>query len=126
VAGRRPVDVERLAAIAAKLGPRGDYAVDGRRLPPANQALLDAALAGAHLNAGNLVEAERDARRAVDFFATTDFITFHADSALILGEVLRATGRRAEAETVFQRALDLYRQKGSLVGAKTAAARLAS
>jgi hypothetical protein len=35
-------------------------------------------------------------------------------------------GRREEAEAVFQRALDLYGQKGSLVGVKKAAARLES
>jgi hypothetical protein len=57
---------------------------------------------------------------------TTDFITVHADSSLILGDVLRAAGRRADADAAFQQALDLYRQKGSLVGAKAAATRLAS
>ncbi|MEA2673514.1 MAG: hypothetical protein QOI92_706 [Chloroflexota bacterium] len=83
-------------------------------------------MAGAHLSAGRLMEAERDARSAVEFFATTDFITFHADSALILGDVLRAAGRHAEAHGAFQRALDLYEGKGSLVSMETAAARLAS
>ncbi len=52
-------------------------------------------MAAAHLAAGRLAEAERDARSAVDYFATTDFITFHANSALILGDVLRAAGRRS-------------------------------
>jgi class 3 adenylate cyclase/tetratricopeptide (TPR) repeat protein len=113
VACQRPVDVERLAGMAAV--KRGSA-----------RALLEAAMAGAHLSAGSLVEAERDARSAVGFFATTDFITFHADSALILGDVLRAAGRRAEADAAFQQALDLYGQKGSLVSVKTAAARLAS
>jgi tetratricopeptide (TPR) repeat protein len=112
VAAGRPVDVERLAGMAsAKHGhPR---------------ALLKAAIAGAHLNAGRLAEAERDARSAVDYFATTDFITFHANSSLILGDVLRAAGRRVEADAAFQTALDLYGQKGSLVSVETAAARLA-
>ncbi len=112
VAVGREVDVERLARIAA--GQHGS-----------GRALLQAAIASAHLNAGRLAEAERDARSAVGYFSTTDFITFHAESALILGDILRATGRRAEADAAFQRALDLYRQKGSLVGMKTAAARLA-
>ena len=77
----------------------------------------------AHLVAGRLTEAERDARSAVDYFATTDFITFHANSALILGDVLRAAGRPTEADASFQQALDLYQRKGSLVGMRVAAAR---
>jgi class 3 adenylate cyclase/tetratricopeptide (TPR) repeat protein len=113
VAAGRPVDVERLAGMAA--GVRG-Y----------RRAILEAAVAEAHLNRGRLVEAERDARSAVDFYATTDFITFHAQSALILGDVLRTADRPEEAEAAFQQALDLYRQKGNLVGERQALARLAA
>jgi len=113
VAAGRPVDVERLAGMAAAKHRHA-------------RALLEAATAGAHLDAGRLAEAERDARSAVDYYATTDFITFHANSSLILGDVLRAAGRRAEADAAFQTALDLYGQKGSLVSVKLAAARLAS
>jgi tetratricopeptide (TPR) repeat protein len=108
-----PVDVERLADMTA-----------GRA--PETRALLETAMAAAHLAAGRLSEAERDARSAVDYFATTDFITFHANSAVILGDVLRAAGRRSEANASYQQALDLYGQKGSLVSVQTAAARLAS
>ena len=107
-----PVDGERLAGLATTTD----------RAP---RALLKAAIAAAHLNAGSLVEAERDARSAVEYFATTDFVTFHADSVLILGDVLRSAGRTSEADAAFQQALDLYRQKGSLVSGEIAAARLA-
>ncbi len=79
------------------------------------QALLEIAMAAALLKAGRVHEAERDARSAVEYFATTDMITFHGNSAMILGDVLRAAGRRAEADAAFQTALDLYGQKGSLV-----------
>jgi class 3 adenylate cyclase/tetratricopeptide (TPR) repeat protein len=113
VAAGLPVDVERLAGLAAAVS-------DTRR------ALLEAAMAGAHLNAGRLAEAERDARSAVDFYTGTDFINFHAQTALILGDVLRASGRGEEAGTTFQQALDLYRQKGNLVGERDALARLAA
>lgn len=125
VAGGRPVDMERLAGVAAHWSPVV-VGLRGFGQRGSSRALLEAAMAGAHLSAGRLVEAERDARSAVEFFATTDFITFHADSALILGDVLRAAGRRAEADAEFQRTLDLYRQKGNIVGVKTAEARLAS
>jgi tetratricopeptide (TPR) repeat protein len=74
---------------------------------------------------GNLDEAEAHARAAVEAFTTTDFILFHANALLTLGDVLRSAGRTSEADAAFQQALDLYRQKGSLVGVKTAAARLA-
>src|SRR5439155_25433507 len=113
VGAGRTVDVERLAGMAA-----------GKRHQ--RRALLEAAMAAAHLSAGRLVEAERDARSAVDFYATTDFINFHALSALILGDVLRAAGRREEADAAFGQALDLYRQKGNLVGEREAIARLAT
>ena len=112
VASGRPVDVARLAAMAA-----------GERAAP--RAMLDGARAAALVKTGSLVEAERAARAAVDFFATTDFLTWHADTALILGDVQRSAGRHAGADAAFRQALDLYRRKGSLVGERTAMARLA-
>ena len=82
-------------------------------------------MAAAELAYGRLPAAEREARAAVDYFATTDFITFHAQSALILGDVLRASGQSSDAQASFQQALDLYRQKGNLIGIAIAEARLA-
>ncbi len=106
-----PVDGERLARLAAT-----DDRVGG--------ALLEAAMAAGHLQAGALADAERHARSAVGYLATTDFISFHADGALVLGDTLRAAGRRPDADESFRQALDLYERKGNLVGAKAAAARL--
>jgi hypothetical protein len=125
VAAGQPVDVDRLAGMVANWSPVvvGLRGFGQRGLA---RALLDAAMAGAYLSAGSRVEAERDARSAVGFLETTDFITVHADSTLILGDVLRASGRRAEADAAFRQGRDLYRQKGSLVGERAAAARLAS
>jgi predicted negative regulator of RcsB-dependent stress response len=113
VAADQPVDVDRLAGLAATRS--------GSTL-----ALLDTALAAAHLRDGALEEAERDARSSIEFFATTDFLTFHANSAVVLGDVLRAAGRTAEAVAAFQLAKDLYEQKGSRVSVELVAARLAS
>jgi hypothetical protein len=45
--------------------------------------------------------------------------------ALIPGDILRAACHRDDADGVFQRALGLFRQKGSIVGVRIAAARLA-
>ena len=69
-------------------------------------------MAAAQLAAGRLPEAERDAHSAVDYFATTDMITFHANSALILGDVLRAEGRSSEAKAAYEQARDLYTPQG--------------
>ena len=74
---------------------------------------------------GNVVEAETQARAVVEAFMPTDLVTFHGDALLTLGDVLRSAGRSSEADAAFQEALDLYRQKGSLVGVARATARLA-
>jgi class 3 adenylate cyclase/tetratricopeptide (TPR) repeat protein len=113
VACRQPVDIAGLVAMA-----------DEERRE--TRALLQSAIAGAQLNASALAEAEQNARGAVDFFSATDQITFHANAELILGDVLRAAGRRDEADAAFRSALDLYGQKGSIVGERNALARLAS
>ena len=106
------VDVDRLTGIAAKA--TGWFRANPLRV----LALVRAA-------SGNLDEAEAHARAAVEALTTTDFITFHADALLTLGDVLRSAGRTTEADAAFQQALDLYRQKGSLVSVEIAAARLA-
>jgi class 3 adenylate cyclase/tetratricopeptide (TPR) repeat protein len=113
VAAGQPVDVDRLAGLAATRSG-------------SDVALLDTALAAAHLRDGALEEAERHARRSTEFFATTDFLTFHANSAVILGDVLQATGRRPEAIVAFQLAKGLYERKGSRVSVELVEARLAS
>jgi predicted ATPase len=75
--------------------------------------------------AGDMDEAEAQARAAVEALATTDMIVFHAEAVVTLGDVLRAAGRASEADAAFRQALDLYRQKGSLAGVDAVEARLA-
>ena len=108
----RAVDLDRLNEIAAK--------VTG--WPKANRLQV---VALANAAAGDLDEAEVQARAAVEALAITDLVIFHADAMLTLGDVLRSAGRTSEADAAFQQALDLYRQKGSLVSVRTAEARLA-
>ena len=50
----------------------------------------------------------------------TDMVTFHADALLDLAEVLRLTGRFAEAIGVLDEAVGLYEQKGNTVSAGNA------
>jgi tetratricopeptide (TPR) repeat protein len=105
-------DIDRLIQIAAEA--TGWYRANRLRV-----------LALARAAAGDLATAEADARAAVEAFTTTDFITFHADALLTLGDVLRSAGRGVEAGEAYQQALALYQQKGSLVGAGIAQGRLA-
>jgi tetratricopeptide (TPR) repeat protein len=106
------VDVDRLTEIAAKR--TGWLRANWLRV-----------IALARAASGDLDEAEAHARAAVEAFTTTDFIPFRADALLTLGDVLRSAGRTSDADAAFQEALDLYRQKGSLVSVEIAAARLA-
>ena len=112
VALRHPVDLERLARAAG--GHTGWI-----------HATFQLAAAAAEVKAGHLEEALHLATTAVDVLGATDFVSFHADATVVLGDVHVAAGRSAEAESVFQAALDLYRRKGNVVGERTAAARLA-
>ena len=117
-----------LARSQAALGL--DVAIERLAIEAAGQsgwrrAVIYAAMARAEVNAGNLAAAERHARSAVEILATTEVITWHAEARVVLGDVLRAAGRRDEADAAFRQALDLYHQKGSIVGERTAAARLA-
>jgi len=109
----QPVDIDQLAGMVA-----GSYV--------STQALLHTALGAALLAADRVGEAEHNARAAVDYFATTDMTTFHANSSLVLGDVLRASGRRVDAEQYYRQALDLYRTKGSLVSVAAAETRLSA
>jgi class 3 adenylate cyclase/tetratricopeptide (TPR) repeat protein len=107
------VDMDRLAEMAT--------------VKDANtRGLLAMAMAAGSLRAGQLGEAEHHARSAVDHFATTDCLTFHAEAAVILGDVLATDHRSDEAHGAFELAEQLFSQKGSVVGARLAAARLAS
>jgi hypothetical protein len=52
-------------------------------------------------------------------------ITFHGNSAMVLGDILRAAGREPEAKAAYGDARDLYARKGSAVSVAAAEARLA-
>ena len=112
IARGRAVDVDRLTEIAAN--ETGWIRATRLRVVALARAM-----------AGDLDEAETQARAAVEAFTSTDFLTFHADALLTLGDVLRTAGRRPEADAAFHEALDLFGRKGSIVGVRVAEARLA-
>jgi class 3 adenylate cyclase/tetratricopeptide (TPR) repeat protein len=69
---------------------------------------------------GELEEAERLARDAVNRSQQTDFLNWRGDVLLDLAEVLRAAGKHDEARTAVEQALALYEQKGNVVSANAA------
>jgi class 3 adenylate cyclase/tetratricopeptide (TPR) repeat protein len=75
---------------------------------------------------GDVAQAERLAREAVDQAARTDHLEEHAEALMTLAEVLRRAGRAAEGEPALREALRLCRRKGSTVMARRAEAALAA
>ena len=67
---------------------------------------------------GNHREAEELARSAAALFAQTDLLSLRADTLLELSHVLAAAGQIADAHSAATEALDLYRLKGNLPGAR--------
>jgi class 3 adenylate cyclase/tetratricopeptide (TPR) repeat protein len=73
---------------------------------------------------GELDDAERMIREAVNLSEQTDFPNMRADTLGYLAEVLALAGRVDDAATVLERAIEIYEAKGNLVGAARAADRL--
>ena len=74
---------------------------------------------------GFSADAEALARDAVSLADETDDLNMRAETHVALAEVLRASGRAAEAAGDLTRALSLYTAKGNVAGAGEAARRLA-
>ena len=67
---------------------------------------------------GRHTEAVELASAAVALAAQTDFLSQHADALLDLAHATAVVGRVGEAERAVTHALELYRRKGSLPGAR--------
>jgi tetratricopeptide (TPR) repeat protein len=74
---------------------------------------------------GELDEARRLGRDAVEFAATSDFLLAHADALSDLGEVYEVAGERQEAIRALEGAIELYERKGNVLMANASRARLA-
>ena len=66
---------------------------------------------------GDLREAERQAREAVEFFEETDSPMLKAEAYRIRAEVLRLGGRQEEAAEAIRQALVLEEQRGATLAA---------
>jgi class 3 adenylate cyclase/tetratricopeptide (TPR) repeat protein len=74
---------------------------------------------------GELEEAERLAREAVEIVMQTDYLDAAGDAQVALADVLEAAGRSEEARDVWRDALDLYARKGATVRVEQVRERLA-
>jgi tetratricopeptide (TPR) repeat protein len=73
---------------------------------------------------GDAQQAQRLAQEAVELAGQTDYLDLHALTLLDQAEVLRLTGRDADAVAVVRKALHLFEQKGNIVMARRANALL--
>jgi len=73
---------------------------------------------------GRADDAEALARQAVELGRQSDYLNAHADALMDLAEVLALARRSADAADAVADALRLFEQKGNLVAAERARARL--
>jgi tetratricopeptide (TPR) repeat protein len=71
-------------------------------------------------------EALRLLDQAMPLVEETDYLTMRADAFAIRGLVLRRAGRPAEARAAFERAIDLFEQKGAVPASELVRADLAA
>src|SRR5262249_54166962 len=69
------------------------------------------------LSRGSLSEAEDRAKQALAAIADWDQPNFKGDSLVLLADILATAGRRDEAISAYEEALELYEQKENLVAA---------
>ena len=74
---------------------------------------------------GEHEEAEALARAAVERIRPTEFLDLRSDAIVHLAEVLIASGRTSDARAALHQAIDGYRRKGNLAGARRVRERLA-
>jgi class 3 adenylate cyclase/tetratricopeptide (TPR) repeat protein len=110
-------EAEPLAARARELGDPADILT--QTLWRHTEAVLQS-------HGGEFAEAERLAREALGFAETTDGLRLQGDSFAVLAEVLDAAGRREEAITALQEALDRFERKGIVPRVRRVRERLAA
>jgi tetratricopeptide (TPR) repeat protein len=129
-----PVLATRAAELADAICEQGRYDEAQGWIRVARESAgnddLDAAFVTRYVEAkvlarlGAVDEAEVSARAALDVVARTDALNRHGDALLALAEILRLRWREDDANTRIREALHLYEQKGNVVSASRAKARL--
>ncbi len=108
-------EAERFAAVSGEAAAPDDLAT---------QVSLGSSRARILAARGLLADAERAAQEAVELAEATDDLNSRADTLLDQAEVLRLAGSTDRAAASAERALELYEQKGNVVGAGLARRRL--
>jgi class 3 adenylate cyclase/tetratricopeptide (TPR) repeat protein len=75
---------------------------------------------------GQLAEAERLSREALEIISATDAVVLHGETLVSRAEVLRASGSREKSEAALYEALELFERKENLVQAEQTRALLAT
>jgi tetratricopeptide (TPR) repeat protein len=75
---------------------------------------------------GELAEAERLAREAVDLASGGDALDDQAETVSVLARIVAAAGRSGEAAALLREAIDKHERKGNVVSAARARQRLAA
>jgi tetratricopeptide (TPR) repeat protein len=112
----RDQEAEHWATVAREIGAEDDPAAQGPALGIAARVLA---------RRGEFEEAERLGREAVASFDGTDYLDWTAAAHADFADVLHLAGRDDEAVAELRMALELYEQKGHLVGAEKMRDRLA-
>jgi class 3 adenylate cyclase/tetratricopeptide (TPR) repeat protein len=131
--GTRSTLAGRLALSLAVLG-RIDEAAHWARVceltgasdDVANRILVPRVRARIEAARGDLAEAERLGREAVDLAVRSDMLDVRADAVAELAETLALAGRAEQAAAVGAEALELYERKGNVVMAERMRTRLAA
>jgi len=79
-----------------------------------------------HAHRGKHTEAEHLAQEAVAYAQQTDSLFWKGDTFAVLADVLEAVGRREDAITAWQQALDHYQQKQIIPNSRRTRERLAA
>jgi class 3 adenylate cyclase/tetratricopeptide (TPR) repeat protein len=114
-AAGRDAEAEAVLAEVAAIAAPDDFDAHGRMRTV--RALLLA-------RRGQVEEAERLAREALEIVGTTDYLDSRADTHAALAEVLEAAGRLEDAASELRAALELFERKGNVVRAAQVRERL--
>jgi len=112
----RDAEAEHFTEVSEELGASDDFSNEAHWRRVRSKVLTAR---------GELEDAERLAREAVDIAERTDWINLHASALVQLGDVLDLRGRREESIAAMEEALRFYERKEHLVGAAEARERLA-
>ena len=101
-----PIECLRILDESERYSAPPDWEIVTNR--PATRALALAQV-------GQLAEAENLARQAVGHVEGTQFLDYKANALHVLGEVLRRSGRTAEAVNALEEGSRLFNSKGNIV-----------